>query len=236
MQEFHSKEDSDLMKKIIFPILLLFIVFNLFAQEQSILKNIALSAVIPGLGELKTNNYTKTGIFFTTEIGIWFSYFRFKEEMKWSENSYQQFAFSKTQIPVNSSDDYYQNLQDYRSSDVYNENVELYARNVFLLYYNDPDGYEEFLNNNLIPDNEAWDWETDKNWNKYKQLRRKKQDYEIYTKFAFASIILNRVISVIDTAFSTKKYNKKILQNSSLNFTPNFQKKGLQVVYEYKFY
>ena len=58
---------------------------------------------------------------------------------------------------------------------------------------------------------------------------------EIYMKFAFAAAIVNRFISVIDSAVSAKRYNKKGQAVSRLSVYPDIIKQEIKVQYEYRF-
>ena len=100
---------------------------------------------------------------------------------------------------------------------------------------NDPQSYEEYLEKYLIPEDMEWDWENNKNWYKYKDLRHVKQDYEIYSNFTLAAAILNRIVSAIDSALSAKKLNEKGKYLGKLSFQPDWNKKGMIINYEYKF-
>jgi len=87
----------------------------------------------------------------------------------------------------------------------------------------------------MIPENMTWDWENNKNWNRYRDLRRDKQDYEIYANFALAAAILNRIVSVIDSAISIKNFNKHNNILSNLSIDPDWKNRGIRINYEYKF-
>lgn len=193
------------------------------------------SAILPGLGEIYTKNPTKAGFFIGTEFAILFSYFRFKSETEWKIDSYEQFAFVNAGIDKNSSDIVYQRAQDYISSEEYNESIILAARNYFLIYYHDEEAFQEYLDYHLIPEEEGWDWETNKNWSKFYKLRRQKQDLEIYSNFAVAGLILNRLVSILDSAISVKKYNKQNKYYGKLYVAPVWDNKGIKIGYEYKF-
>ena len=223
------------MRRIILILLLLFLLSSLSAQQKSIRKAIVLSALVPGLGEVYTHNYNKAAVFFTIEAASIFTYFRLKSERQWALDSYKQFAYSMTGVPKDSQDWYYQLLQNYSCSEVYNESIIRDARNYYLIYKNDPVAYEEYLASRLVPEEQSWDWETDKNWYKFRSLRRDKQDMEIYMNFAFAAAIVNRFISVIDAAVSAKRFNKKYKNIGELSVVPDFAKGGFLVNYEYKF-
>ena len=193
------------------------------------------SAILPGSGELYAKNYNKAAGFFCAEITIILSYFRLKDETDWAINSYKQFAFSNAEVSQNEDDSYYQLIQNYRSSDIYNSNILRDARNYFLIYKNDPEGYENYLQKNLISQDQEWDWGTDENWVRYKKMRYDKQNLEIYTKFTFAAAILNRVVSFVDAAVTARKHNNSVEKIGSFHVDPDWQKKGMKIYYEYKF-
>lgn len=223
------------MKKIFLVVLLLIMIFQLAAETKSIRKAMLLSAVLPGMGEMYTTNYNKAATFLAVEAATWFMYFRLQSERQWALNSYKDFAFSITEASKNSADWYYQLLQDYPDSDTYNADIIRDARNYYLIYNNDPVGYEEYLDANLVPEENAWDWENDKNWYKFRDLRRDKQNMEIYMKFAFAAAIVNRFISVVDSAILTKKFNRDQKEIGSLQVYPDLANMGLKLKYEIKF-
>ncbi|MBN1948920.1 MAG: hypothetical protein JW784_04180 [Candidatus Cloacimonetes bacterium] len=223
--------------KLIITLILITTTLLAANEDHSIRKSMFFSLLTPGLGQIYNRDYTKAGIFLTTELIVIASYFRLNAETGWAINSYQQFAWNKAFIPINSSDEYYQLVQDFISSEDYNAGVINFARNVFLSanspYYN-PEQYYQYLEDYLIPPDLAWDWQLEKNWLQYRELRRNKQDLEIYKNFAFAAAILNRIVSVVDAAISARKIKKTHLL-SNLNFQPDWQKKGVRIFYEYKF-
>ena len=223
------------MKKLFFLILILVLISGLYGKEVSTKKAMVFSLILPGSGELYAHNYNKAAGFFCTEATIIFAYFRLKSETEWAKNSYQQFAFSKADVSKDQDDSYYQLIQDYRSSDSFNASIYRDARNYFLIYKNDPIGYENYLEQNLVPQDMEWDWETTQSWLQYKELRREKQNLEVYTKFTFAAAILNRVISFIDAAITAKKYNRFNSEIGTFHIEPDWRKKGMKIYYEYKF-
>lgn len=223
------------MKKLSILIILLLAALSLSAQQKSTRKALALSALVPGLGELYTKDYNKAAVFLTLEAATVFSYFRLQAERQWALNSYKQFAFSIAGISKDSEDWYYQILQDYRSSDIYNESIIRDARNYFLIYKNDPIAYEDYLNKYLVPEDLDWDWETQKNWYHFRSLRRDKQNMEIYMKFAFAAAIVNRFVSLVDAAISAKLFNDKSTRQGQLSVTPDYAGGGFSINYEFKF-
>ncbi len=223
------------MKKICLVFLLLSVSFQLVSKDISTKKALLFSALLPGGGELYLQEYNKAAVFLSVEFATILTYFRMKQETDWAIASYKQFAFAETNVPKDRDDSYYQLIQNYSSSSSYNASILRDARNYYLIYQNDPEGYQEYLDQYLVPDEYAWDWEDSKTWDKYRKLRREKQDWEIYTKFTFAAAILNRIISVIDSAISARDQKREQSKLSNLHILPDLQKGGLEIHYEIKF-
>ena len=223
------------MKKTILIFLLISLALALIGKEVSIKKAMLYSALVPGLGEMYTQNYSKGAIFLAAETAIIFSYFRMQSERDWAINSYKQYAFSVVGVPKDMDDAHYQLIQNYKSSEEYNDDIIRDARNYFLIYNTDPEGYEAYLEAHLIPEENSWRWDNNVEWFKYINLRLKKQDYEIYSNFAFAAAILNRIISVIDSAVEVKKLKRSEQYLGKLSVQPDWNKKGMKINYEYRF-
>ena len=223
------------MNKTILILLLITLSLTLTGKELSVKKAMLYSILVPGLGEMYSQNYSKGAIFLATESAIIFSYFRMKSERDWAINSYKQYAYSVVGVPKDMDDDYYQLIQNYMSSEEYNDIIIRDARNYFLIYNTDPEGYEEYLEAHLIPEENSWYWDNNNEWSEFIKLRLKKQDYEIYSNFAFAAAILNRIISVIDSAMEVKKFNRSGQYLGKLSIQPDWNKNGMKIKYEYRF-
>lgn len=225
------------MKKIIITILLLVVVFSLFAEQVSVRKAMLLSAIVPGWGQAYAHSYTKGAFYLAAEVGTYLSWMRLKQETNWAIDEYKDYAESIANVPQDSDKEYYQLIQDNFSSEAYNASVERYARNVYLIINNDPNGYEEYLDKYKIPEEYSWNWENNRNWNRYKDLRYTKQNYEVYENFAVAALMINRLVSAVDAAVTAKRINRNEEKHSlgNLNITPDFVKNGMKVNYEIKF-
>jgi hypothetical protein len=219
------------MRKFLITLLLLS-VFSVALAQVSTGKAALFSLAVPGSGHLYLEDYNKGGIYLGAELAIILSYLRLNAEKEWKIDSYQYFAQNKAGLNSESSDYIYQKAQDYMSLEDYNNGVIQTARNYFLIGLEDKDAYETYLSNNLLPEENSWHWDNARDWQKYKDLRREKQDLEIYANFAIAAAILNRIVSTID-AMVTSKHIKDKLEN--LTIKPDFEQKGMQVSYEINF-
>ncbi len=218
------------MKKIFLLILLISLLsISLSAEktEYSFKKAMAYSLLFPGGGELYLHKYTTAGILFASEIAVIFSFSRMKHQVKWEENTYKQYAFVKANIPLNSDKNKYKLASLWFSSEDYNNNVRLVAHNY---YADNPELYQEFLDEYLIPEDEGWNWHNKNYWNNYKNYRQKTQNYKIYANLIASGFILNRLFSVLDSVIFIK--NKRKMKLSS---TVDLNKKQFGINYEVKF-
>ncbi len=220
------------MKRTIITLLIVLMAISAFAAQRSAKKAMLFSALLPGAGEIYVQDYTKGSIFLSVEAAIIFSYFRLQKERTWAIDSYKEFAFVKADVAKDNEDWYYQLIQDWESSERYNQSIYRDARNYYLIYKNDPQGYQDYLEKYLIPEENQWDWETNTNWQKFRSMRHDKQNFEIYQNFAIAAMILNRLVSVVDVT-TNMKHHKRLL--SGLSVEPDFAKNGVQIRYEYRF-
>lgn len=223
-----------MQKKIILIAILLVLLFSLQAKEFSLKKAALYSTIFPGMGQAYLGNYTKAGVFWTSEIIAIFSYFKLYHERDLAINDYEKFALNKANINLESPKDLYQSAQDFYSSESYNDNVEMVARNVYIESSYNPEKYNEYINTYSIPDSLSWNWESEKSWNQYKDLRRRKQNLEIYAKFSIAAMILNRMVSVVDASLSTKRINQNN-KYGKVFFTTTPHNPGVKLNYELKF-
>ena len=207
-------------------LLIIFIVLTAITTlpAKSLPQAMLMSAVLPGAGEIYASSLTKGMIFATADVVILFSAWHAGGEINRLDSSFKQFAYAKADIPLDSSGEYYKLLHRYNSSAIYNAEVELYFRNLGLIRYNDPDYYSDRILLYSIPSEDAWQWENEADWKKYRSIRKDKQTQVMNRKLAIGAAIANRVISVLDTAFLVKRQNKRL--QPSFSITPDFINNG----------
>ena len=201
------------MKRFIFFLLILSIV-PLAALPK--LSYSAASAILPGTGELALGKTTRGAIMLSTDILVWSSFFALEKEKDNLTDTYKQYAVVYAGAKSGMPESYYQNLQNYISSDDFNLYEELFARNYYLIYSYNPEGYEEYILANTYSDEESWSWQNQTYQDHYKKLRRRTQKAKIYQNLSVGALVLNRVVSVIDVSLINKKTNRPL----SIYFTP----------------
>ena len=201
------------MKRFIFFLIILSIV-PLAALPK--LSYSAASAILPGTGELALGKTTRGAIMLSTDILVWSSFFALEKEKDNLTDTYKQYAVVYAGARSGMPESYYQNLQNYISSDDFNRYEELFARNYYLIYSYNPEGYEEYILANTYSDEESWSWQNQTYQDHYKKLRRRTQKAKIYQNLSIGALVLNRVVSVIDVSLINKKTNRPL----SIYFTP----------------
>ena len=201
------------MKRFIFFLLILSIV-PLAALPK--LSYSAAFAILPGTGELALGKTTRGAIMLSTDILVWSSFFALEKEKDNLTDTYKQYAVVYAGAKSGMPESYYQNLQNYISSDDFNRYEELFARNYYLIYAYNPEGYEEYILANTYSDEESWSWQNQTYQDHYKKLRRRTQKAKIYQNLSIGALVLNRVVSVIDVSLINKKTNRPL----SIYFTP----------------
>lgn len=188
-----------------------------------------MSALLPGTGELALGKTTRGSIFLGTDILAINAYLVTGRQKNDLISSYTQYATVYAGIPADMNDRYYQHIQQYASSDEFNQFQELMARNYFLIYTYDPTGYAEYIVSNTYTEDEAWSWQSAEHQDHYQSLRRKTQTTKMYQNLSLGVLLLNRAISMIDVALISRNPGKE----TSLYFSP--QSQGIMLNYRVEF-
>ena len=221
-----------MIKKYFMIVILLVFLTNLFAEpEKSALKAMAMSAVFPGSGQMYLGNSTKAGIFMATDIIIIGSYVRFNKERNIATDNYKMYANVKADLRRGTSNDIYALASKYRSSDEYNNFLAQDLQNYLIAGWITQKEQEDYYEMHKIKDEDKWNWEYDSHFREYRTIRSDKQMFELYGNLAIGALMLNRIISMLDATIFSNRINRE----NKLYSMPDFEKKGISLIYEYKF-
>jgi len=199
---------------------------------KSAFRAMAMSAVLPGAGQAYLGQNTKAGIMMTADMLAIFSLYRFTKEINGLTDDFKVFAYSNAGLRRGVSDDIYRLAHNWRSSDAYHDAMRLWARDLFLIILNDPESYARAIEVNSLSPEDSWDWDHDAYFWHYRSIRRDRQNFEIYRNFAVGAMIVNRLISTIDSVIFANRLNNS---NAQLFSMPDFDRKGMALFYEVKF-
>ena len=187
------------MKKILFIIFLTTIlVANIFAQENLDKKNVLKSIALPGWGELSYDK-THSKMFFISEITMWVSMFTFNQYYDVQDSDMKNYAkIHSGAKEFLSESQYWIDLGGYFSYQDYKEEM---------LEMRTPE--------KIYDEKYAWDWDTNENANKYRNMRIDRDKSLLRAKFAIGGLVFNRILSAIDIIYLSNKQN---YITSSLSF------------------
>lgn len=157
------------------------------------------SAILPGWGQIANDH--KAGYFHLgLEVAFISSLIYFSNEADIKKEQSINYAIKYAHInPVNHLDEYYKTIGKYNSSYYeaggYNQEV---LNNAIANNPGDPVAQQNYINENAIPDEENWRWDSKSNRYKYNNLRQKYYFNQDYAKIATGVLVANHVFSFID--------------------------------------
>ena len=156
------------------------------------------SAIMPGWGEWILHKKNEARTFFIIEGSIWVSYYTFNYFGHKFESSSRIFAFEHANAnPLRQDQEYYDNLEDFNTSDEYNLLVE---RDASLYYPNDPAKQQEYIQEHCYFGEDQWRWDTLTSRNLYWQKRKTARENFRRASFMTGFMIMNRIVSIINVA------------------------------------
>ncbi len=187
-------------------LLLLFVltmsVMGLSAQSR--LLYIGMSALVPGSGELALGKTNRGLALLSSEILAGYGFLKTGSDMDLQKDSYMNYAHHYAGVPLGMPDRHYQVVQNYVSSDEFNDFQDMQARNYFFIYLNDEQAYHDYMAANTYSGDESWEWQSEMHFRNYREIRRKHQKLSINHNLALGILLLNRAISMVDTALITR--------------------------------
>jgi hypothetical protein len=169
------------VKHIILTLVLLLVMTYVFALPR--IAYLGMSAVLPGSGELLLGRNTRGAILMGSDIIAISSLLATGRQVENLTNSFKQYANVYAGVPFSENDRYYQHIQQYFSSDEFNQFQEMMARNYYLIYQYEPELFEEYIIANTYNADEAWQWQSTEHHRHYK-------NFEVAVKKPRCTIIL----------------------------------------------
>ncbi|HTY09244.1 MAG TPA: hypothetical protein VMF29_08770 [Candidatus Edwardsbacteria bacterium] len=181
--------------------------------RKSIKQAFFMSLALPGAGECYVGAKRYTAGFLTAEgIILAFggqAYFQYAVRRSDYRNLAAQQAganYSRT------NDEYYRDIYEYPSSDYYNEDQWRQAREA---YPNDPQAQAAFVAGKLYGVADAWQWQSDNDWNDYRSLRVKSRQALQRIINAIPVLAVNHLLSAINAARLARSYNNRQLKKAA---------------------
>jgi len=157
------------------------------------------SLVIPGSGQI-SHNQKQGYVMLASEVLLWSASYYTSNEISLQNRSTYEYALKFAHIYPGSYDSqYYRDLAKYNSSGYeaggYNAMIRQQA---IQLYPNDPIQQQLYIDENIYPDDYAWNWDSVEHRGAYSKIRIKTQDLRDYGTLAVGVLIVNHLISGVD--------------------------------------
>jgi hypothetical protein len=157
------------------------------------------AAVVPGWGQWRAGHREVGLVFLTIDAAAWATMFASIGQGHLRRGSSEETALRYAGIDLTQvDDDFRKRTSDFISSDEYNRLVVM--RDAASLYYGDFDNYNRYIEENSLQGAEAWTWESEESWERYRRERRTSESAFQRARYAGAVLVANRVASTIVAA------------------------------------
>ena len=171
------------------------------------------SLILPGAGEKYLGKKTLAKTFLITEITLWAGYVAFKSYGKWIRKDAITFAATHSgALTDGKPPQFLVDIGNYKDIHEYNDAKQRMYQ--FNKIYSSDDYY--------------WQWDEDKNRQKFENLRIASDRAVNRSVFMLGGIFANHLLSAIDAVWQTHRHNKKLNLTSekkvSINIQTNFNR------------
>ncbi len=164
---------------------------------------IARNMLLPGLGQRKMGQRMRSRIYFFLEGAAWVGLGTFFWQKMARTGAYEEYAVAYAGVEEKGlSEDYYETIGNFMSSDGpggYNEYVMREARD---LYYPDQEAIQDYYEANALTGDQSWRWLSESTYDKYNSLRKGANSSERRAVYSLFFMLGLRLISNIDAVRS----------------------------------
>jgi hypothetical protein len=163
-------------------------------SAKSVVLAAALSLILPGMGELYAGSFESGKYAFFIDGGLWLSYAGMNAYGDWLRTDARAFAERHSGADLSEKDERFEvNIGNFLDTDSYNA-TRLRNREFDLLY-----AHESF----------AWQWDSDANRQRFKDLRIQSDQVYQNGKFIIAALVVNRIVSAFAAGRAASAYNRR---------------------------
>lgn len=169
-------------------------------EKKSAFLAVVYSLVLPGMGELYSERFDLGRYSLIAEAALWLAYAGFQFYGTWLQDDARSFAVMHAGInPAGKDDQFYVNVGNFLNAYDYN-NKKLRDRDLDKVY--DDPSY-------------SWQWDNDADRARFRDLRVSADNAFNNSRFVIAAVIVNHIISAINAARLTSKYNSALETRTS---------------------
>ena len=156
------------------------------------------SALLPGWGQMHMGHSTRGVVFMGVEAVTWIGAGLSYLEGTFNRNDYRWLAMEEAGISISGrSSEFMDDVGDFSSSAEYNDYIHRLAR---YYYPDDPDAQRDYYESHARYGSDGWYWTSETSRLDYADHLRKSKQWFRRSMYIAAFALVNRVVSVIDTA------------------------------------
>ncbi len=167
---------------------------DIVVEPKSQKKALALSLLLPGLGEQYMGHKKDAIRAYAIEATIWSVFFGARWYAGVLTDNYTLYAHSNSGAHTGKDEEYYEHVEWYQNLEAYNTGVREEARS---LYPNSRENQQKYIDEHSLSNTLAWDWTDEKKWGKYQELRKERRTVLQHAGYCVGVAILNRISSAI---------------------------------------
>lgn len=165
----------------------------------SAFREAAWSLLVPGLAQHRMGRRVRSSIYFALEGISWLAIGGFLWQGYNEENTFKEYAVAYAGVEgTDNSDDYYELIGQYLSSDGPGGYSEYLLREARDLYYPDLDAMEQYYTSNVVTGDESWEWRTEQSYDLYNDMRHSSRTAYRRALYSFVFAMTLRVVSTAD--------------------------------------
>jgi len=175
-------------------------------SKKSVFLSVVASLIVPGMGELYAGSFETGKYHLLAEGGLWLTYSGFRMHSDWLLRDAQTFAKNHAGADFNNKDDQYSvNIGNFNTTEEYND-TKSRNREYNLIYQPVQAEYQ-------------WNWDTDGNRLKFKDMRIHSSEVKNNSKFIIGAVVINHLLSAFLAGKKTAAYNRSLtaMDNVEIN-------------------
>jgi hypothetical protein len=185
-------------------------------SKKSVMLAVVASLLVPGLGELYAGSFETGKYYLIAEGGLWLTYGGFRTHSNWLLQDAQTFASQHADANFSNKDDQYLvNIGNFNTTAEYND-TKSRNREYKLMYQ--PTRPED-----------QWNWDTDANRLRFKDMRIHSSEVKNNAKFVIGAIVVNHLLSAFSAGKKTAAYNQSLSAIDNVEIQTYTLNNGLQV-------
>jgi len=198
--------------------------------RKSLLKAVAASALLPGLGERYVGRTRRATVFHIAEGAIWTAFGGYRIQGNLRKDRYVEWAQVQAGANADGDSDYLEHIGLWISLEEWHDIVRRDAR---LRFPDDPSAQAEYFEENLRYDEgDTWAWPDDETRLRYRQLRSQSERSYRNSRLALGLAIVNRLASMVDALALARQHNRGLVQEEArlqLRIEPMTSSDGLVI-------